>query len=387
MAEISQSIQALVSFEVDITPTATVSTVRPPAGNKFLAPKAHTAVSTISRGNPNRDLIDELHRPLRHMLTQDPGSLSHEKAPYGTGLFTYDRLYGFGLDRTHAHELAIPVPFGLKHHPAVDLGEQGMITTKPNVLTRVKTRTTLPDQNVPSTHHLTAETLYAKSLGLGVTAVTCTATRLFVCHCLNLRSSACGDTGDLHFGELLPVSQRTLIVVAPPEFDSGNLLTLRMTQHGRGNLTTREDRRPDFDVTAIRNHQYLVKLDGGTFFRVQLLDPENFSVGDAILFAPSFDNGVHAALSHQYRTADLRAAILTLPCDYVKRTPPIAALMQKRESCRLTLDGAVHSMRVSLKTNRHMDIDAIRSLTTYNMAAVNALFKRGSVPTWCSSIS
>ena len=59
--------------------------------------------------------------------------------------------------------------------------EQGIIAADPNVLAGMDVSASLANQNIACQNELTICTLYAQSLGLGVTAVTSGAAALFVC--------------------------------------------------------------------------------------------------------------------------------------------------------------------------------------------------------------
>ena len=83
----------------------------------------------------------------------------------------------FFVNRAHLAILAHP----LKTDLAVYQCEQGVVAANPDVLAGMDMRASLANQDVASQNKLPICTLYAQTLGLGVTAVSRGAAALFVC--------------------------------------------------------------------------------------------------------------------------------------------------------------------------------------------------------------
>jgi len=69
------------------------------------------------------------------------------------------------LVRDNTHELTIFWPFLFKLHVAIALREQCVISSNANISARVNSRATLPDDDIPRRHFLTAINLHTQSFG------------------------------------------------------------------------------------------------------------------------------------------------------------------------------------------------------------------------------
>ena len=87
------------------------------------------------------------------------------------------------LDGVNADLLAVTA-HALETNLAVDESKQRVVRASAYVLARMNVGTALLNEDVASQNILTVSTLYAKSLGLGITAVLCRTCTLFMCEIL-----------------------------------------------------------------------------------------------------------------------------------------------------------------------------------------------------------
>src|SRR5690242_8066171 len=81
---------------------------------------------------------------------------------------------GDGLGH-NAHVLALLGTLLLKEYLAIDLGEERVVRSHPDVRARMHLSAALAHDDVAGEHLLTAETLHAQSFGVGLAAVLGTA--------------------------------------------------------------------------------------------------------------------------------------------------------------------------------------------------------------------
>ena len=86
------------------------------------------------------------------------------------------------------------------------------------------------------------------------------------------RGSARADLGHLHFGEHLPVTLSTQVMLAPPKLDDRNLGPLSMAQHRGTDLATFQKGNPQLHVGALADQQNLTKFHRRAGLRIELLD-------------------------------------------------------------------------------------------------------------------
>src|SRR5215510_14588860 len=75
---------------------------------------------------------------------------------------------------------------GVEGHPAVRLGEQGVVLADADIGAGMELGAALADQDVARDHDLIAELLHAQALAGGIAAVTRTAACFLMCHCVVL---------------------------------------------------------------------------------------------------------------------------------------------------------------------------------------------------------
>src|SRR5690606_29872409 len=101
------------------------------------------------------------------------------------------------------------------------------------------------------------------------------------------------DASDLDFGEPLTVALTLHVVLAATELDDGDLVVAALTDHFSSDLGAFDDRSADLDVVAVADQQHAVKIDGFAGGDFQLLDLQEFTFGDLVLFATGNDYSVH----------------------------------------------------------------------------------------------
>jgi hypothetical protein len=73
-------------------------------------------------------------------------------------------------------------PDKFKLYQAVSRGKKGMVLTHPNIRTREKFGTSLPDDNIAGPDFLTPKFFYTKTFALTITAITAGTTTFFMGH-------------------------------------------------------------------------------------------------------------------------------------------------------------------------------------------------------------
>src|SRR5690606_34235451 len=101
------------------------------------------------------------------------------------------------------------------------------------------------------------------------------------------------DASDLDFGEPLTVALALHVVLAATELDDGHLVMAALADHFGSDLGASHNRSTDLDVVAVANQQHAVEADGFAGGDFQLLDLQEFTFGDFVLFATGNDYSVH----------------------------------------------------------------------------------------------
>eukprot|EP01022_Parablepharisma_sp_SALTPOND_P018533 TRINITY_DN30366_c0_g1_i1.p1 TRINITY_DN30366_c0_g1~~TRINITY_DN30366_c0_g1_i1.p1 ORF type:complete len:133 (+),score=10.40 TRINITY_DN30366_c0_g1_i1:220-618(+) len=110
---------------------------------------------------------------LRHRLAPASWRGPITSMPWGSGL-------DWSLHRGHVDNSTTAT--GTKLDVAVAQGEQGIVTTTADPVTRVEVGAALTNNDLASVDKLTAETLHAETLGVGVTTVARGRRAFFMCH-------------------------------------------------------------------------------------------------------------------------------------------------------------------------------------------------------------
>src|SRR3954452_12714127 len=95
------------------------------------------------------------------------------------------RCFGLGLHRDRGATTGA----GVEGHPAVRLGEQGVVLADADIGAGVELGAALADEDVAGDHALVAELLHAQALAGGIAAVPGTAACFFMCHSVLLLKS------------------------------------------------------------------------------------------------------------------------------------------------------------------------------------------------------
>src|SRR5688572_28067892 len=85
----------------------------------------------------------------------------------------------------HRYEATLVLLF-LKHHGAVDQGEEGMVLADTDIITRKMLRAALAHDDVAGCYVLTAVNLNAEAFAMGFASVLGTTDAFFMCHALEL---------------------------------------------------------------------------------------------------------------------------------------------------------------------------------------------------------
>jgi len=156
--KISQSIEALISDQIDTAPIATISAIGSTSGDIFFAPKTDTAIAAIARLDPNGCLIYKFHNGSEYSIQMVSWKMDHKKkAPIPEPLFSHEMTSP--LCGINAHKLAAFRAFNLESDYTVALCKQRVIFTATDIYSRVEVRTTLADQNITGDDALATKTL------------------------------------------------------------------------------------------------------------------------------------------------------------------------------------------------------------------------------------
>jgi hypothetical protein len=101
------------------------------------------------------------------------------------------------------------------------------------------------------------------------------------------------DGSDFHFGEHLAMPFDALVVRAPFEFDDHDLIGPALGDHLAFDLAARYEWRPDFERSALADHQYLIECDGVADSGVEALDANALTLTGAVLLTAGAKNGIH----------------------------------------------------------------------------------------------
>jgi len=110
---------------------ATVTAIGTAAGNKLLAAKADTAITTIAGGNLDAGLVNKFHDYF--------ATIKKPRTVAGLELASAGALARW-LD---AHHPPLMWTFACKHNGSIDFSEQGVVSANANVLAGMKMGTTL----------------------------------------------------------------------------------------------------------------------------------------------------------------------------------------------------------------------------------------------------
>ena len=177
---------------------------------------------------------------------------------------------------------------GLERHDSINRCKQCIVTTTPNVPTRMKMRTALADDDAASADPFPTVPLNTQSVGIAVSAVSARSHTLLMCHgCLDL------DFRNPNLGKLLPMALLLAVPLPSLPLEDDDLLVLAVAKNlGR-------DRRsihcglPDRYGGPIRREEYLVKGYRGTFLRYEGGNPEACSRLRSKLLTACLENRVH----------------------------------------------------------------------------------------------
>jgi hypothetical protein len=161
VAIVDQRIDVAIGPRPNTSAASPVTAIGTALGNELLAAKRSAAVAAFSGPDFDPRFVDELHE------------ITNEKAlPRTAGLLSEtghrrERLGG----RLDAHDAAIESSANLEFHQPVGSGVQSVIAAHADIVTRVKLRSALSDDDRSGGNVLAAENLDAQSLGLRIPPV------------------------------------------------------------------------------------------------------------------------------------------------------------------------------------------------------------------------
>ena len=168
--------------------------------------------------------------------------------------------------------------------------EQAVVATAANVLPRLKARSTLPDDNRPTGHHLATVALNPESLGIAITAVTTTALTLL---CAIVLSSGNDDLVYAQSSVTLAMTYLASVALAALLLEGDHLAATPLLNHSALNTRTSNGRVTHLDILSVRNevdrrYRHFIAYRAG-----KTLNTHNLSLADPVLFPACFNNCVH----------------------------------------------------------------------------------------------
>jgi hypothetical protein len=101
------------------------------------------------------------------------------------------------------------------------------------------------------------------------------------------------DTGDFDLGVPLTVTLTLHVMLATAELDDANLVVTALSDHFSDNLGTVNHRSTDLHVFAVADQKNAIESHGFDSSDFQLLDVEEFSLGDLVLLSTGNNYCVH----------------------------------------------------------------------------------------------
>jgi hypothetical protein len=168
----------------------------------------------------------------------------------------------------------------------------------------VEVRATLTHQDVACENGLATKALDAKSLRLGIAAVTGTTTCFFMSHLsspASLRPTLYGNARDLDCREPLSVALVLEVVLAATELDDAYFVGTTLRYDFSSHFAAYNIGSTYLDGFAFAYHQHLVKADLTASGHFQFLQLEDLALNHSVLLATTFNYRVHNSLQIGYR--------------------------------------------------------------------------------------
>jgi hypothetical protein len=163
-------------------------------------------------------------------------------------------------------------------------GEDGVIPTKPNILSRQKLGTALANNNISGNDLLTAELLHAEAFANAVASVLDAALTFLMCHTLKKKLKV--DRSNLNASQLAPMAHRPMIPFPAPILECDHLLILELLYYFPRNLCSVDKGSTERYCITIAMKHNLSECDLVAGLTGKLFDGHRFAWGDPILFIP-----------------------------------------------------------------------------------------------------
>src|SRR5690554_4102969 len=225
-------------------------------------------------------------------------------APTGKCGASCSDLGGHDVDRLAA-------ALGAELDGAGSQGEQGVVLAAADVVAGVELGTALADDDLTGADDLTAETLDAEALGVGVAAVPGGAGALLRCHLspafLWCERGVTGpgaarllDAGDLDAGQLLAVTLPTAVAGLVLELHDRDLLAALGAHDLGGDGDLGEVVGTGGHLVAVHEHER-GEVDGVTDLAANPVHDDDVADGHLLLSAAGLDDRVHHVAAHLCR--------------------------------------------------------------------------------------
>ncbi len=205
----------------------------------------------------------------------------------------------------HAHGVLVQRALDGERHVAVYQCKQGVVHANTDVGAGMELGTALAHDDGTSRDQLTAESLHAEHLGLGIAPVSRRAAAFFLCHDLCPLSL---DRADLQFGELLAVPLTFLIVLATTHLENAHFVVLAVRNYCDRNGRAGHQGCANLQFSAVTDCQNFVEHNFLAYVRSNLFYFNFFAGSNAILLTAGFYDRVHVDLFNLAPRTDFRRA-------------------------------------------------------------------------------
>jgi hypothetical protein len=176
-------------------------------------------------------------------------------------------------------------------------GEDCVIPTKPNILSRQKLCAALANNDISGNDLLTTELLHAEAFADAVASVLNAALTFLMCHTLEINEDKLReDRGgsfrskvnrpDLNSSQLPPMANRPMITFPAPKLERDHLFILKLLHYFSGDFRSVDSRSTNgYPITIAMKHNFgkcdlIAGCDG------KLFNSHRFAGADPILFIP-----------------------------------------------------------------------------------------------------
>jgi hypothetical protein len=162
-------------------------------------------------------------------------------------------------------------------------GEDCVIPTKPNILSRQKLRTALANNNISGNDQLATELLHAQAFANAVASVLNAALTFLMCHTLKKLEV---DRSNLNASQLAPMAHRPMITFPAPILECDHLFILKLLHDFPGNFRPIDQRSTQRYIITITMKHNFSECDLVAGVTGKLFDSHRFAGANPILFVP-----------------------------------------------------------------------------------------------------